>query len=63
MEGGTTGVRSVDIVLIQHLLHCEFLLQHLQVEFTLTAQPLQYFEVLPTGDSNTHVHGKIHIYM
>ena len=31
VEGGTTGVRSVDIVLIQHLLHCEFLLQHLQV--------------------------------
>lgn len=31
VEGGTTGNRSVDIVLIQHLLHCEFLLQHLQV--------------------------------
>ena len=34
VEGGTTGMRSVDIVLIQHLLHCEFLLQHLQVQFT-----------------------------
>ena len=32
VEGGTTGMRSVDIVLIQHLLHCEFLLQHLQVQ-------------------------------
>ena len=31
VEGGTTGSRSIDIVLIQHLLHCEFLLQHLQV--------------------------------
>ena len=31
IEGGSTGVKAVDIVLIQHLLHCEFLLQHLQV--------------------------------
>lgn len=41
VEGGTTGVRSVDIVLIQHLLHCEFLLQHLQVQFC-TSTPVSY---------------------
>lgn len=32
VEGGTTGIRNIDICLIQHLLHCEFLLQHLQVK-------------------------------
>ena len=36
VEGGTVGVASVDTLLVQHLLHCEYLLQHLQASGPLS---------------------------
>ena len=38
VEGGTVGVKSVDAVLTQHLLHCEYLLQRLQASGPLTVR-------------------------
>ena len=54
VEGGTTGVRSVDVVLIQHLLHCEYLLQHLQVLY-MTCLVYYMHEHLMSGGTRVYI--------